>query len=252
MRIPIICDKQNCCPFQNPYGYIYMLINTVNGHKYIGKHVFHKPYLDKNYWGSGGKHLQNAKKVYGITAFDQIILQWIETNEEDLKKAEIFWIDVFGTHRNSEDYNETPGGDGFDEYTPEMRKHWSDMFSGENNPNNGKINPNFHGENNPNFHTRWSTQHARNKQKSIIRQRHLEGCYDGKMPKGKNHFKARPVVQISIDESKVIKTYKYARQAVYESNGYFTAVGIMDCCKGRQNSHKGYIWKYLDETTGGK
>ena len=137
-RIPILSDKQFSCPYESPYGYIYMLINKINGHRYIGKHVYPYPEIDRNYWGSGGVHLESAKVKYrfyeGFGVFDRIILQWVNTNDTELKKLEMYWIDMCGTHRNKEDYNETPGGDGFDEFTDEMRQHWSEMFSGENNP----------------------------------------------------------------------------------------------------------------------
>lgn len=142
-RVPIILDKQFSCPYVKPYGYIYLLTNKLNGHRYIGKHVYNNPYIDDNYWGSGGVHLENAKVKTGfydgVNVFDRIILQWCDTDDNELKELEKYWIDMCGTHRNSEDYNETPGGDGFEDFTPEMKKHWSKLFSGKNNPMYGHV-----------------------------------------------------------------------------------------------------------------
>lgn len=35
LRVPIISDKQNCCPYEEPFGYIYKITNKVNGNYYI-------------------------------------------------------------------------------------------------------------------------------------------------------------------------------------------------------------------------
>jgi hypothetical protein len=53
-------------------GYIYKITNTVNNHIYIGKHQFDKPYIDKNYKGSGSALLEAYKK-YGIDNFEMIV-----------------------------------------------------------------------------------------------------------------------------------------------------------------------------------
>lgn len=66
------------------YGYIYCIINKINGKTYIGKHKFHI-YERKDssirveewraYMGSG-KLINEAIKNYGIDNFDKILLDW--------------------------------------------------------------------------------------------------------------------------------------------------------------------------------
>ena len=59
LRRPIISDKQNCCQFEVPFGYIYLVRNKLNDKVYVGKHTYHKPKLDPNYKG-GGKLLKKG------------------------------------------------------------------------------------------------------------------------------------------------------------------------------------------------
>ena len=133
---PIIVPRLVECPFDRPYGYIYLYTNRINGHKYIGKHKYSKPGLDGNYQGSGGKHWQYALKRYGWDAFIKEVLFWLEYNpaltesqhNEILNCQEKYFIDIMGTFDNPDDYNETHGGDGFS----------PDLMIGERNPMYGR------------------------------------------------------------------------------------------------------------------
>lgn len=138
VRVPIISDKQNCCPYERPFGYIYLVTNLINGHMYIGKHEFHHPWLDKSYQGSGIR-LWRAYKKYGMKNFDTIILEWTDKNNDELNRLETYWIEVFGVFNFSFHYNLTEGGDGASfpgESNPMYNNH---RFAGENNPNYGKL-----------------------------------------------------------------------------------------------------------------
>lgn len=134
--VPIIVPKLVECPFEKPYGYVYIYTNVHNGHRYIGKHKFLEPYIDLTYQGSGTHHWKNALKKYGWTSFSKEVLFWLELNpqltEKDhndiLNEKERYFIDLLGTFDNPQDYNETPGGDGIS----------GDLISGENNPMYGK------------------------------------------------------------------------------------------------------------------
>lgn len=111
-RVPIILDKQNNCPYKEPFGYIYKIINRVNGHYYIGKHEFHYPWLDKSYRGSGRK-LRSAYRKHGIENFETSIIEWTNKDNSELNNLEIYWIDIFGAYIFPQHYNLTEGGDGF-------------------------------------------------------------------------------------------------------------------------------------------
>ena len=87
-------------------GYIYMLEDTRNGKKYIGKHIGN----DKNYW-SGGLIPNRIAKKYSKNIFDRIILE-NDISDDILNDREIFYIKQYNSTEDG--YNLTNGGDGGD------------------------------------------------------------------------------------------------------------------------------------------
>lgn len=140
-RVPIFTQRLKVCPYKNPYGYVYIFTNKINGHKYIGKHTFKNPYIDSKYQGSGTKHWKCALKKYGWENFEKEVLFWLEDNpdlsikdkESILLNAERVYIYYLGTFINKSDYNESIGGDGLGsgEDHPCYGKHYN---LGANNP----------------------------------------------------------------------------------------------------------------------
>lgn len=89
------------------YGYIYMILNKVNGKTYIGQRKSTKFCYDDKYMGSG-KKLASAKKHYGIENFEKLLIQYVETKEE-ANEQEIFWIAHY-RERGMAQYNIADGG----------------------------------------------------------------------------------------------------------------------------------------------
>lgn len=121
------------------YGYIYMWINKINNHKYIGKHKYDKLEWDQNYVTSGGL-IQKKMKEYGIDNFERVMLDVCDSLEE-LNEAERYWIAEFETYIgwNKGGYNKTLGGDGFTgKHTDKWKQNMSIKNSGEGNPFYGK------------------------------------------------------------------------------------------------------------------
>ena len=195
-RKPIFVPRIITCPYTHPFGYIYMYTNKLTGSRYIGKHMFSKPFIDPNYHGSG-KHWRNALKKYGKSNFEQEILFWLEDDKvftqselvSVLNQKEVFFIDLFGTYLNPQDYNETPGGDGMS----------SECVSGNLNPmygvhRYGKENPMYgvhrYGEENPMYgkhHSEESKLKMRKaKQGKYLKQNNPN--YGNHKLAGENHF----------------------------------------------------------------
>ena len=138
---------------------IYKITNTLNGKSYIG---FSSRTLEQR-WKS---HLEESTSIkhrnikfkrairkYGDNAWSKEVLAEIE-DEKAAKVLEQHYIQKFDTFKNG--YNSTLGGDGLVGFkhsvetkrfisehskainTPEMRKHKSDLVSGNKHPNFGK------------------------------------------------------------------------------------------------------------------
>lgn len=93
---------------EEPYGFIYITVNMVNGKRYIGQRKFSKGW--KSYLGSG-KAFKEAVKKYGICNFVRDIVA-IAYNKEGLDKLEIEFIRNHNASDNRDYYNICHGGSG--------------------------------------------------------------------------------------------------------------------------------------------
>jgi len=55
----------------------------------------------------------------------------------------------------------------------------------------------------------------------------------------------KPIIQYDLNYI-MIKKYKCIKDAVDESNGFFSSGKISSCCLGKRKHHRGFIWKYDD------
>lgn len=114
------------------YGYIYMIVNKINGKTYIGQRKFNGEWYEDKYMGSG-KLIRRAFEKYGKESFEKFFVQYVLTKEE-ADKQEIFWISEY-RKRGKAEYNITNGGEGvsglrFSEESKEkMRKSQKDYYS---------------------------------------------------------------------------------------------------------------------------
>ena len=91
------------------YGYVYLIVNKINGKTYVGQRKTIKKCSSDRYMGSG-KHLKLAQKKYGIENFEKFLIQYCNSKEE-LDKKEIFWIAEY-RNRGKAEYNIANGGQG--------------------------------------------------------------------------------------------------------------------------------------------
>lgn len=105
---------------------IYKIINKVNGHWYIGKHIGTNP----NYMGSG-KVLKLAHKKYGLESFEKIILETVDSPEL-LDERERHWIEKTDAVKDPKSYNLAAGGEGGDlsKYIDYENRAPGDRFAG--------------------------------------------------------------------------------------------------------------------------
>lgn len=257
IRVPIISDKRNCCPYVHPFGYIYLVTNLANGHMYVGQHQYNKPYIDTSYGGSGTR-LKSAysSTKYSRKDFKMIILQWVSSGIEELNNAERYWIDMFGTYRFPFHYNYTEGGDGTVGMKPseETKEIWRKQRTGKGNPMYGKHHTEEQKE-------KWSLE-RKGKQTGVDHPMYGVHRYGTEAPMyGKHHTeeskqknrlahldkhtgsenpRSRAIVQLSLNDV-VISKFSYMKEV--QKYG-FSVYSVRQCCKGLQETHKGYKWKY--------
>ena len=228
-RIPIIFDKQNSCPYSKPYGYIYKITNKINGHFYVGKHKFYKPYLDKSYAGSG-VIIKKAYKKYGKHNFYTSILEWTDKGNEELNKLEKYWIEILGAFDLPQNYNASIGGDGFGcgESNPVYGTH---INSGKSNPMYGDHR--FAGKNHPMY----GKKHSEETKRKI-----------GDSERGTRNGNCHPIVRLSLD-NEYIDEYPYINGAVqnlgFKSSSAYSDISM--CCTGKKKNFKGFNWMYKED-----
>lgn len=91
------------------YGYIYLILNKLDGRTYVGKRKLpkNKTWSSDKYMGSGC-HLKNSQNKYGIENFEKFFICYTDS-EEDACQKEIFWIKEY-RNRGKAEYNFDDGG----------------------------------------------------------------------------------------------------------------------------------------------
>lgn len=145
MQTELACSIEYVSP--EPYGYIYLTTNLINGMKYIGQHS--SSTFDKYYYGSGVL-IKKALSEYGIENFKCEIIEWCDTFEY-LNEREKYWIRYYNADLNENFYNKAMGGSNSKfclrdinhpwynkKHSEESLRKMSESKQGENNPMYGK------------------------------------------------------------------------------------------------------------------
>lgn len=252
------------------FGYIYKTTNLINNKIYIGQHK--KPYFDEKYKGSG-KAVKGAFKKYGRENFNVVVLEWCYSLE-DLNTAEETYVEYYKKLYKDQCYNIAAGGDGCsckymsDEErkirsskisaavkgkkrpwligkrrSEETKRKLSDAMKGKvaSEDTKRKMSESRKGEKNPNY----------GKQHSEETKRKISESHKGKTPWNKgvksseeskrklSEFRKKSVSQYDLDGN-FIRSFNSINEAETETGIY----NISKCCKGRQKTSGGYIWKY--------
>lgn len=228
---------------------VYMHTNKINGKKYIGQ-TSKKP--EERYGKNGRKYIgctyfYSAIQKYGWDNFEHEIIKENLTFEE-ANKLEIENIAIYDTTNPLKGYNLNYGGSknkGANEATREKLRKSHRNYKGENHPRYGlhlsdetkeKISKSllgkYKGENHPCYGKTISES-----QKECLRE------YAKTHYKGANNPRAKAVLQFD-KNGKFIKEWAYIKLAASELK--IGKVAISFCCKGKQHTAGGYVWKYKE------
>ncbi len=228
----------------NPYGFIYITTNLINGKKYIGQKIFDRHW--KNYLGSG-KKLKYAIKKYGKENFIREIIA-IAYSKEELNNLEIVIINSHNAVVDDSYYNIAYGGG------TNTGLHFSEEHKNKiSNSEKGKI---------ASEETRLrisnskkgiilSEEHKLKISRTISEKYKYEERYTPEQKrkrseanKGAKNPSARAVVQFNLNGN-YINTYATAVEAYNITKT--PPDGISKCCKGKQLTSGGFRWMYKED-----
>lgn len=263
-------------------GVIYLRTNSINGKQYVGQatNLKERQYswncVSKSY---AGNVIDNARKKYGVEAFDFEILK--ECKDDELNKWEMYYIKKLNT-KTPNGYNMTDGGDGANglSWSEESKRKQSERFKGKNHPNYGKCFSEEHKRNiskalkGRKFTEEWrrkqSESHKGKKQSEETKRKRIEKL-KGK-PKSEearrkigeanrlrmyseetrrkisesqiNGKNSKPVLQINKDTNEVIAEFPSMKEV--ERQLGFNSSNISGCCcnKPHYNTAYGFKWQY--------
>ena len=251
---------------------VYVHINKINGKMYVGI-TCKSPNVR---WRNGeGYHTQQviykAIQKYGWDNFEHIIICQNKSKRE-AKNIEKYLIKNWNT-KSPFGYNVTEGGDGSYGYhhTEKTRKQMSEMRKGENHPLYGK----HHSEETKNKisnsksgekHHLYGKHRSEEARKSISnalkgshlseeRKKKISDAHKGKHIPQEVREKIRESV-ISAKSDKVNKVLQYDKEGnliriwnsikQIQEELQISYSAINSCCRGKQKSSCGFIWKYAE------
>lgn len=128
---------------------VYAIRNTLNGNQYIGSSVDLKR-REKTHWKELSKgshhcsHLQRAYDLYGVDAFEFVVLEYVTAIKPELLKREQFWLDhtrpeyntclVAGSHLGLKRSPESIERMRQAQSNPEVKKRKSESLRGKKRP----------------------------------------------------------------------------------------------------------------------
>ena len=215
---------------------------TPSGKVYIG--ITSKKAEQRWLNGRGYKrntHFWNAIQKYGWENITHEILAENLTKEEACG-CEQMYIAIYGSCEPEKGYNMTYGGETGAIHTIESRRKLSASkigkrynigvpFAEERKAKLRGPRPSISGEKNPRYGKKVPAEEI------ARRQAHRTYTYGSENPR------AKAILQLDMDGN-IVKRWGSIKDAAE----LFCRTGIKDCLRGKYKQHKGYQWRYADET----
>lgn len=243
-------------PSDNHKSGIYCIRNIVNNKVYIGKakniytriigHIHNLRVKSKD----ENRHLINAWHKYGEDKFEYFVIEYLEFDEELLKKRELFWILNYDAINPEKGYNLRLDSSTGLIVQDETRKIMSQNAKGKNNPNYGN---------------KWSDEKKKymselkkRQYKEGIVKSNIENTLKGLAVRDA-HWKANPNLKKQMaekvkkaitkykiyqftKEGELVKVWDYVSDIIKENPNY-KRHNIYAVCSGEKPSIYGYKWR---------
>lgn len=215
---------------------------TPSGKVYIG--ITSKDVKERWLNGRGyqrNEHFWNAIKKYGWENIKHEVIASGLTKEE-ATEAEKLYIALYKSHEIKHGYNLTKGGETGIVHTYESRRKLSESkkgkrynigvpFTEERKRHLSENHADVRGEKNPMYGRKLTPEE--------IARRQAHRTYT----KGGEHPSSRPILQLDMDGN-LVKRWG----SISEAAEQYCRTSIKDCLRGKYKQHRGYLWRYADET----
>lgn len=239
--------SDSCRKYENHVFLVYLHINKINGHVYVG--ITHHVNPNKRWGYSGQKYthcikFMHAIHKYGWDSFDHIIL--CRTSKDRAIAMEMALIAHY--KRLGISYNITDGGDGAESISEKNRKIISERMR-TNHPMKGK-------HHTPEARAKIAEAGRGRKMKESTRRKleekvwskrrnvHIEMSKESRTKIAKSLSK--PVLQLSLDGI-ILREFSSTIEADRYVNSGNRYNHIADVCNGKRKTANGYRWMYKEE-----
>lgn len=240
---------------KDPYGFIYITTNLINGKRYIGQRKFSNGW--QTYLGSG-KRFKQALKKYGRNNFIKTIVD-IGYSREELNIKEINLIKFLNADKNRNFYNISEGGEIKGKSGTEAywygKKLPKDMIE---KANLKRIKPVYQYDLNNNFIKEYPSVVCAAKENNLNKQGISKSCNDLNKTCGgyfwsynkdigarqydptKNH-KPQKVYQYDYSGKQLLNVYSSVKEANEKTQ--INEYNIYACCNGKRAHAGKFIWR---------
>lgn len=214
---------------------IYCIENLINGKKYIGKSTniekrwaVHKCLLQKEKHSKGcNRYLWSSVKKYGFDNFSFCILD--ETDEENLNRAELHWINFYKSYIRDLGYNLMVDSSTLNRHSEETKALMSKLRKGKKMPDGYKSH--LFGKSLPEV---WKEAISSGKCGKKYSKKHQEAVSEGKSEYSYQQY------DLSGNLLATFKRWKDLCDCGFADKGNISAV-----CNGKRRTSLGYIWKKI-------
>jgi group I intron endonuclease len=232
------------------YGVVYLAFNRVNEKVYIGitQQILNLRISDHKKRSQAKDHcyyFQNAIKKYGIAAFDWVMLE-AGNSEDELNIRETFYIDFYQSYLKKNGYNLTYGGDGC-KANPETAAKISASNLGKKRSDESKKKMSVavlaHYEE---YGTSPRPDKEREGISSSLKGHPVSDETRKKLSeaiKGKRKYSRRPVIKLD-KSGNILERFSSAEEAAKQIG--YSRSSIYDVCYGKSHTCGGWAWKFDD------
>ena len=214
--------------------YVYLITNLINNKKYVGQTIQppHKRWIGHKLDSKNPKMVINiAMRKYGVDNFKFEVIDESASDRDELNDLEEFYVSFYDTFK-SDGYNCTSGGEGY-VVSKEIKRKMSSRMKGVGNP--------FFGKSHSEETKREISKSCKGRKISDETRKKLSAAHN--TTTGILSSSSKKITQINKDTNEEIACW-FSMGEIERELGIRQS-NISSCCRGKEKSAGGFIWKYI-------